>query len=281
MVRIGGGIPSEKHNVRLGDVVVGTPCGDQGSVLQYDFGKSIQRQSFQYTQFLNQPPTSVRTAMTEIQAQYKRKGHKLTEAIDIILGINFRLHSKYERQALTIDRLFRPSVNHKSDCGAISYSNDTSNWLPQCERSDHKDNPAIHYSLITSGNQLMNDSLLRDRLAIERDVLCFEIEIAGLVETFLYLVIRGICDYSDSHKSKEWQGYIAVVVVAYIKDLLQRIPLNRIETEERISDIISGQSGVVRQLLRQQILTWPLLRGAKQHSILLRSSIQSTQTVFQ
>lgn len=49
MVRIGGGIPSEKHNVRLGDVVVGTPCGDQGSVLQYDFGKSIQRQSFQYT----------------------------------------------------------------------------------------------------------------------------------------------------------------------------------------------------------------------------------------
>lgn len=86
----------------------------------------------------------------------------------------------------------------------------------------------------------MNDSLLRDRLAIERDVLCFEIEIAGLVETFLYLVIRGICDYSDSHKSKEWQGYIAVVVVAYIKDLLQRIPLNRIETEERISDIISG-----------------------------------------
>jgi nucleoside phosphorylase len=57
--------------------------------------------------------------------------------------------------------------------------------------------------------------LIRDKLAAERDVLCFEMEAAGLVNHFPCLVIRGICDYADSHKNKEWQGYAAVVAAAY------------------------------------------------------------------
>jgi nucleoside phosphorylase len=28
---------------------------------------------------------------------------------------------------------------------------------------------------------------------------------AGLMNSFLSLVIRGICDYADSHESKRWQ----------------------------------------------------------------------------
>jgi nucleoside phosphorylase len=35
-------------------------------------------------------------------------------------------------------------------------------------------------------------------------MLCFEMEAAGLINRFLCLVIRGICDYSDTHKNKEW-----------------------------------------------------------------------------
>lgn len=46
-------------------------------------------------------------------------------------------------------------------------------------------------------------------------VLCFEMEAAGLMNTFPCLVIRGICDYSDSHKNKEWQ--------AYTKELLDEV----------------------------------------------------------
>ncbi|KAJ5865176.1 uncharacterized protein N7529_007092 [Penicillium soppii] len=251
MVGIGGGVPSEKHDVRLGDVVVSAPRGNQGGVFQYDFGKSIQGQSFQHTRFLNQPPTTLRTAMTGIQAQYKRKGHKLTEAIDIILDTNVRLRSEYKRPESTTDRLFQPSVNHELDCGAASCANDASNWLPRRERSDHEDNPAIHYGLIASANQLMKDALIRDRLAAEKDVLCFEMEAAGLVNTFPCLVIRGICDYSDSHKNKEWQGYAAMVAAAYAKDLLQRIPLNRIEAEKRISAVVSEELKDIQHRLDQ------------------------------
>src|SRR5205814_9800716 len=77
MVGIGGGAPSEKHDVRLGDNVVSAPRDSEGGVFQYDFGRTIQGQSFQHTRFLNQPPATLRTASMGIQAQYKRKGHQL------------------------------------------------------------------------------------------------------------------------------------------------------------------------------------------------------------
>jgi hypothetical protein len=57
---------------------------------------------------------------------------------------------------------------------------------------------------------------------------------------FPCLVVRGICDYSDSHKRKQWQGYAAMVAAAYAKDLLYRIPQSRVEAEERIGNILSG-----------------------------------------
>jgi hypothetical protein len=41
MVGIGGGVPSEKHDIRLGDVVVCKPIGSFGGVIQYDFGKTV------------------------------------------------------------------------------------------------------------------------------------------------------------------------------------------------------------------------------------------------
>ena len=86
----------------------------------------------------------------------------------------------------------------------------------------------------------MKDALIRDKLAAEMNVLCFEMEAAGLMNQFPCLVIRGICDYSDSHKNKEWQGYAAMAAAAYAKDLLYRILPNKVEAEKRISDIISS-----------------------------------------
>ena len=86
----------------------------------------------------------------------------------------------------------------------------------------------------------MKDTTVRDRLAAEKDVLCFEMEAAGLMNHFPCLVIRGICDYSDSHKNKEWQGYAAMAAAAYTKDLLCRIVPNRVEAEKTIRDILSS-----------------------------------------
>ena len=48
-------------------------------------------------------------------------------------------------------------------------------------------------------------------------MLCFKMEAAGLMDDFPCLVVRGICDYADSHKNKQWQGYAAATAAAYAK----------------------------------------------------------------
>jgi nucleoside phosphorylase len=57
---------------------------------------------------------------------------------------------------------------------------------------------------------------------------------------FPCLVIRGICDYSDTHRNNEWQGYAAMAADAYTKDLLCRIPPNNVEAKSRIGDVLSN-----------------------------------------
>lgn len=53
-----------------------------------------------------------------------------------------------------------------------------------------------------------------------------EMEAAGLMNDFPCLVIRGICDYADAHKNKEWQGYAAMAVAAYAKELVLVVPID-------------------------------------------------------
>lgn len=249
MVGIGGGVPSARHDIRLGDVVVSAPRNGKGGVLQYDFGKTIQGQRFQQTLYLNHPPTTLRTAVTGIQAQYRRRGHQIAETVNGLLNCNTMLRRDFERPPPNSDLLFRTDSIHDSRGCAEGCVKDSSNVIPRPERTELDENPAIHYGLIASANRLMKDSLARDRLAAEDDVLCFEMEAAGLINTFPCLVIRGICDYADSHKSKAWQGYAAMVAAVYTKDLLLRIPPSRVEAEKKIGDILSGRSNGAQQSL--------------------------------
>jgi hypothetical protein len=70
----------------------------------------------------------------------------------------------------------------------------------------------------------MKDAVTRDRLAHELDIICFEMEAAGLMDILPCLPIRGICDYSDSHKAKDWQKYAAAVAAAYAREFLEALP---------------------------------------------------------
>ena len=239
MVGIGGGAPSTKHDIHLSNIMVSAPRDSEGGVLQYDFNKTIQEQAFQHTRFLNQPPTILHSAVTGIRAQHKRKGHQLKEAIRLVLKKNPRLRQEYARPQPSTDRLFKAKITHTRACGDLC-AKDSSYLIERRERAEHEDDPAIHYGLIASGNQLMKDAVTRDRLAAEKDILCFEMEAAGLKNHFPYLVIRGICDYSDSHKNKEWQGYAAIAAAAYAKDLLSHILPNKVEAEKRIIDVLSS-----------------------------------------
>lgn len=246
MVGIGGGAPSRKHDIRLGDIVVGTSRDGRGALFQYDFGKAVQGQDFQETALLNQPPAVLRTAVSGLRAQYEAEGHRLGEFIDEVLEMKPRLRKKYKRPDPSTDRLYQSAVIHppdnESNCETVC-GDEPSNMIWRSQRTEDDDNPAIHYGPIASANTLMKDAIARDTFAATRDILCFEMEAAGLVNHFPCLVIRGVCDYSDTHKNKKWQGYAAMAAAAYAKDLLYQIPPNKVEAEERIGKLLdSGQT---------------------------------------
>lgn len=58
---------------------------------------------------------------------------------------------------------------------------------------------------------------------MDKKVFCVEMEAAGLMDNFPCIVIRGICDYADSHKNKAWQEYAAAVAVVFAKELLSYV----------------------------------------------------------
>ncbi|GKT76933.1 G-protein beta WD-40 repeats containing [Colletotrichum tofieldiae] len=239
MVGIAGGAPTRNpgHDIRLGDIVVSSPRDGYGGVFQYDFGKLVQGQSFQPTRFLNQPPDVLRAAVTGLKAEFEERGHRLDGDIKEALEKRPRLRSKYSRPSPETDRLFLSHIT-------LDPSNPIENPGPELlvsrePRSDDEDNPAVFYGLIASANQLMKDAHTRDQLAADKGVLCFEMEAAGLINHFPCLVIRGICDYSDSHKNKDWQGYAAMTAAAYAKALVCRVQRTRLENETKLTDFIS------------------------------------------
>jgi nucleoside phosphorylase len=243
MVGIGGGAPSSKNDIRLGDVVVSAPGNGHGGVFQYDYGKTIQSRKFENTRFLDQPPTLLRNAVSDIRARHEIDGHQFQQAVSDVFTKRPKLRKKYKRPLPNTDLLYRTEVIHPSEGDLVcpqSCGDDESKLVSRLQRDEDEDDPAIHYGLIASGNQLMKDASIRDRLAFEKNVICFEMEAAGLMNHFPCLVIRGICDYSDSHKHKAWQGYAAMMAAAYAKDLLLRIPPNRVEAEKRIAEALSS-----------------------------------------
>ncbi|KAF1985199.1 hypothetical protein K402DRAFT_394897 [Aulographum hederae CBS 113979] len=215
MVGIGGGVPSKEADIRLGDIVVSQPANNYGGVVQYDFGKSIPG-GFKPTGLLNAPPQILLSAVTKLRANYDR-GQSNTS---LHLSKLSRL-PKFARDQAGSDVLFEGDYNHTS--GDSCMSCDNTRRVRRKERADKM--PNVHYGTIASGNQVMRDGATRDKISSHfGGVLCFEMEAGGLMDNFPCMIVRGICDYADSHKNKRWQPYAAGTAAAYTKELLLVVP---------------------------------------------------------
>ena len=117
--------------------------------------------------------------------------------------------------------------------------------IPQSKEQEIpiEDMPRIHYGTIASGNQVIKDAKTRDKISsLFGGVLCFEMEAAGLMNSFPCLVIRGISDYADAHKDKKWQPYASRTAAAYAKNLLSVIPPTELSNTQTIDEaMIRGQ----------------------------------------
>ncbi|KAL7791173.1 hypothetical protein V8C43DRAFT_322515 [Trichoderma afarasin] len=59
-------------------------------------------------------------------------------------------------------------------------------------------------------------------------------EAAGLMNDFPCVVIRGIADYSDSHKNEKWQDYAAATAAACAKALLMVVATSEVDKLQRV-----------------------------------------------
>ncbi|KAL4863411.1 hypothetical protein BDV12DRAFT_189714 [Aspergillus spectabilis] len=222
MVGIGGGVPSESHDIRLGDVVVSKPGKKHGGVIQYDYGQAVQGGQFEQTGVLNQPPQALLTHMTWLESKHiTGADDAISESVSAALEQNPSMRKGFSAPEQHTDLLFHSSYQHvdkKQGCESCDKER-LINRQPRDTKA-----PYIHYGLIASGNRVMKDSETRDNLAQQYGILCFEMEAAGLANELPTIVIRGICDYCDSHKHKKWQGYAALTAAAYARLMLLTIP---------------------------------------------------------
>ena len=213
MIGIGGGVPSSDNDIRLGDVVVSKPDKCNGGVVQYDMGKRTPEGKFERVGTLNKPPLVLRSAMSEMMMDQKRKQFRLE---DILAETLIKSHEEDLSRPDERDDLYDAGYQHPDkdrDCNDC----DRKMIVKRSKRSG----PKIHYGTIASGNSVVKDAIQRDQISRDLEgVKCFEMEAAGLMDEFPCLIIRGICDYADSHKNKAWQRYAAMTAAAYGKRLL-------------------------------------------------------------
>ncbi|CAF3557114.1 unnamed protein product [Fusarium graminearum] len=251
LVGIGGGIarPDDDCDIRLGDIVVSQPDGVTGGVCQYDLIKAKPGDRRERKGFLGRPPTVLLNALASIQADHERKDSKVPCFLEQMLEKNPKMGKRsrkspgYVHQGFENDRLFKTSSSHVlgPDCQGC----DVAKEVQRDPRSTT--DPDIHYGTIASGNTLVKDAAARDRIVADvgEDCICFEMEAAGLMNHFPCLVIRGICDYADSHKNDRWQRYASATAAAYAKELLAYVPATEIQETKRALEVL--------QLVQQQI----------------------------
>lgn len=236
MVGVGGGAPSEENDIRLGDIVVSKPGPTNGGVVQYDFGKTIEQGEFIQTGALSLPPLGLLTAMTSVQAKHRLSHYEYLQHLE---NLPDGLDLSFSRPE--IDLQFVADYDHVGNAPTCE----------QCSRSPEKvkqlalrDNPIprVFYGTIACADQVMRHGKTRERIAKQSHALCFEMEAAGLMNNFPCVVIRGICDYADSHKNKQWQPYAALAAAAYAKELLNAVAVEDVVHEIPIPSRLAGTS---------------------------------------
>lgn len=206
LVGIAGGVPNRQADIRLGDVVISQPNGKYGGVVQYDFGKTVP-DGFQRVGSLNAPSNDLLTALSKLKSNLA----SARNAIDA---------SKIYQPPSNVDALFQASYDHVGGETCAQCRRDM-----KVERVPRAGGAEIFFGTVASGNQVIKYGATRDGTSSKLDgVLCFEMEAAGVVNLVPCLVIRGICDYADSHKNKTFQPLAAAAAATCAREILLYLP---------------------------------------------------------
>ena len=98
--------------------------------------------------------------------------------------------------------------------------------------------PVIHHGLVGSGKMLAKSQLLREQFSERYRVKVVDCGFQAVMDSIegnrkdSFIIVRGICDYIDGAKRKEWQPYCALAAAAYMKQLVLNIPTDDDEDDD-------------------------------------------------
>lgn len=109
------------------------------------------------------------------------------------------------------------------------------------------------------------------------DILCFEMEAAGIMTEFPCIAIHGISDYADSHKSDIWQNYAAAAAAGCAKELLSYLnPEDRqVQPKLTLQQPLPGGFNLSRGLPGSANISTPRKGSPAQRSTILGQHLSS------
>ncbi|KAJ3454680.1 hypothetical protein MRS44_013280 [Fusarium solani] len=257
LVGVCGGMPRGRDGeILLGDVVISK------TVIQYDFGrkypdKFVRKNTVEDN--LGRPNKDARNlvATFETDRGLDRLEQRTADFLRQLQAsvAQTRRRGKYDYPGRAEDKLFEPTYRHKHHLSPTCICRDCfSDFDPVCDealssscaslgcddkhliarkrlqaqpQSEHEGGdtspqPAVHVGVVASGDRVMKSAADRDRLSREAGVIAFEMESAEVWDDVPCIVVKGVCDYADSHKHKGWQNFAAATAASASKAILER-----------------------------------------------------------
>lgn len=253
LVGICGGVPFARNRnsptgIVLGDVVIGTGVIQYDFGRQYDIGRPIRKRSLDDNYSRASP--EIRSFVHKCQAGMEQKAmqNKLKHYIeDLCAKDEFQSWSRIDLEHDLLydsDYLHQHRNLHHCDCDSdgnicpeareascdqlgCSKQRTSQRWSRAIRPSPQLSDSYIHWGWMASGDSVMKSAKVRDDIAAQENIIAFDMEGSGLWDVFPTVIIKGVCDYADSHKNKIWQKYAAVAGAAGAKALLDSwVPTN-------------------------------------------------------
>ena len=234
-VGVGGGVPrnpqpkNAEDDIHLGDVVlgVGEKSGVPG-VVEYDFRRFRPKSEHE---LMSLPTHTNRRLLSALSSVLMHCGLGNDNFSDHLERFNTDRLSQFAHPGLE-DTLFYATYDHpkpyETPCDGKCNSNEI---VGRPKRTTQK--PVFHQGTILSGDSLMTCARQRDELSqAHHDAIAFDMEAAGVMKYTNALVIRGISDYSDSHKNTSWQKYASATAAAFARELLHHLDPIEVQAQD-------------------------------------------------
>ncbi|KFA78071.1 hypothetical protein S40288_05424, partial [Stachybotrys chartarum IBT 40288] len=222
LVGVAAGLPdlsrSPARDIRLGDVLVALPNGESAGLIAYGLGKETES-GFQPLHQMGHALAVTEPIVRSAIGSIKMEAPNDTE---IFLPHYETIRHKEHATGTFAD------PGQDRDILYLVRDNGTEEVAERARRPEAK-RTRVWYGPIGSGDKLYKNAQKRSELRDRYGLIGLEMEAAGTMNRIPVGVIRGVCDYGDEHKNKEWQPYAAAMAASYAKAVLEQIPPHSLE----------------------------------------------------